>query len=146
MTGEAFRAAAQADPHGFPTAYGPPTSGIKTKEINMIAKYLTVGAFLDSMEHTQYRFVENARKGTVPRVYLPCGTRDGMYRKVLARKELAEQEKVDANCYAERGLQRRPPRPDAFAGRPVPVCLQHDGRVHFHLHRGGGRQPDLPEQ
>lgn len=99
MGAEEFRAAAGRDNKLFPTGYGPANSGIKAKEINMIAKYCNVGAFLDSMEHTQYRFAEAAEKGTIPKVYLPCGTKDPMYGKVRAFQEFAETLHVDGITY-----------------------------------------------
>ncbi|MCD7957151.1 MAG: esterase family protein [Lachnospiraceae bacterium] len=91
-----FRAAAEADRMLFTTGYGPAASGIKPKEINMVAKYPTVGDFLDSPEHTQYTFEKAAKAGTVPKVYLPCGTKDGMYAKVLKLKELAQNLGVES--------------------------------------------------
>ena len=49
----------------------------------MVTKYATVGAFLDSYEHTWDRFKEVAAAGRLPKIYLPCGTEDRMYPKVL---------------------------------------------------------------
>ena len=94
-----FREMAMADKMLFTTGYGPASSGIKPKEINMVAKYPTVGDFLDSAEHTQYRFVEAAKKGQVPKAYVPCGVKDGMYSKVLALKECAEENAVEGITY-----------------------------------------------
>lgn len=90
MPGSEFRAKALADNQAFPTAYGDPKSGIKIKEINMVAKYASVGAFLDSYEHTWDRFREVAAAGRLPKIYLPCGTEDGMYSKVLQFKHYAD--------------------------------------------------------
>jgi putative tributyrin esterase len=86
-----FRARAAADNKAFPTAYGDPASGIKPKEVNMIAKYPSVGDFLDSYEHTWDRFREVVAAGKLPRTYLPCGTEDRMYQKVLAFQQYAKE-------------------------------------------------------
>jgi putative tributyrin esterase len=85
-----FRAKALADNKAFPTAYGDPASGIKPKEVNTIAKYPSVGAFLDSAEHTWDRFGEAVKAGRLPKTYLPCGTDDRMYQKVLRFRAHAE--------------------------------------------------------
>jgi putative tributyrin esterase len=85
-----FRAKALADNKVFPTAYGDPKSGIKIKETNSISKYASVGAFLDSYEHTWDRFREVAAAGRLPNLYLPCGTEDRMYPKVLQFKQYAD--------------------------------------------------------
>ncbi len=91
MSSSEFRAKATADNKAFPTAYGDPASGIKPKEVNMVAKYPSVGAFLDSDEHTWDRFREAAQAGRLPKTYLPCGTEDRMYQKVLRFREYAEE-------------------------------------------------------
>ncbi len=91
-----FREAAEADRMLFTTGYGPASSGIKLKEINMIAKYDTVGDFLDSEEHTWYRFTEAIADGTVPRAYLPCATNDVMCGKVRKLKEIADSNGIDS--------------------------------------------------
>ncbi len=91
MASSEFRAKALADNKAFPTAYGDPKSGIKIKEINMITKYSSVGAFLDSYEHTWDRFREVAAIGRLPKIYLPCGTEDRMHQKVLQFKQYAEE-------------------------------------------------------
>jgi putative tributyrin esterase len=90
MTSGEFRARAIADRTAFPTGYGDPKSGIKIKEINMIAKYPTVGDFLDSYEHTWDRFREAVVAGRLPRIYLACGTDDRSYPKILKFKQYAE--------------------------------------------------------
>ncbi len=86
-----FLAKATADNKAFPTAYGNPASGIKSKEINKIVKYASVGDFLDSYEHTWDRFREAVAVGSLPKVYLPCGTEDVMYQKVLRFREYADE-------------------------------------------------------
>lgn len=90
MTSAEFRARAMADRTAFPTGYGDPKSGIKGKEINMIAKYPTVGDFLDSYEHTWNRFSEVVAAGRLPRIYLACGTEDRSYQKILQFRQYAE--------------------------------------------------------
>jgi putative tributyrin esterase len=91
LTRNEFLAQAMADNKAFPTAYGDPKSGIKVKEINTIAKYPSVGAFLDSYEHTWDRLREVVAAGNLPKVYLPCGTKDMMYPRVLKVKEYTEK-------------------------------------------------------
>ena len=91
MASSEFRAVALADRTAFPSGYGNPKSGIHLKEINMIAKYATVGDFLDSYEHTWDRFREVVAAGTLPRIYLACGTEDRSYQKILQFKQYAEE-------------------------------------------------------
>jgi putative tributyrin esterase len=91
LTRSEFLARAMADNKAFSTAYGDPKSGIKIKEINMIAKYPSVGDFLDSCEHTWDRFREVVAAGRLPKIYLACGTEDRMYQKVLQLKQYAEE-------------------------------------------------------
>ena len=71
MSNEEFRKWVAAHPKEIPAGYGPSEDGIRPKEVNMIAKYPTVGAFLDSCEHTLYRYREAAQKGTLPKFYVP---------------------------------------------------------------------------
>jgi putative tributyrin esterase len=94
-----FRAKASADNKAFPTAYGDPASGIKPKEINMIAKYPSVGAFLDCDEHTWDRFRRVAKAGRLPKTYLPCGTEDRMYQRVLHFQQYAEESGAQGITY-----------------------------------------------
>jgi len=91
LSASEFRAQATADNKAFPTGYGDPKSGIKVKEINMIAKYASVGDFLDSNEHSWDRFREVSVAGRLPKIYLPCGVEDRMYPKVLQFKQYAEK-------------------------------------------------------
>ena len=70
-----FRALATAEPERFPTEYGQPGS-IKRKEINVICRYPTVQAFLDSPECMYRRFPEVVAAGTLPDIYAACGTED----------------------------------------------------------------------
>ena len=76
MSSSEFRARSNVDKKAFPTGFGDPKSGIKIKEINMIAKYPAVGDFLDSYEHTWDRFREAVVASRLPPIYLPCGTED----------------------------------------------------------------------
>lgn len=84
MSGAQFRVMAEANPENIPAGYGPPGAFIHQKEINMISKYSTVGAFLDSPEHTYNRFKEAAENGTLPKAYTPCGTEDRGIKGVKA--------------------------------------------------------------
>lgn len=83
LTGGEFRAKAEREPRAFPAGFGDPAEGIHQKEINMIAKYPTVGEFLDSWECTWSRFGEAAGAGTLPQIYITCGTEDRNYAKLL---------------------------------------------------------------
>lgn len=91
LTRNDFLEQATADNKAFPTAFGDPKTGIKTKEINTIAKYPTVGVFLDSYEHAWDRLREVVAAGKLPKVYLPCGTKDIMYPRVLKVKEYTDE-------------------------------------------------------
>ena len=90
LTGEQFRAMAMADPKRLPTEYGDPAGGIQLKEINMIARYPTVQAYVDSMECTWERFAERVRSGTLPKLLFCCGQEDGAYEKVERFRAYAE--------------------------------------------------------
>ena len=76
---EDFRKLAQSNPKDFPTEYGPPQFGIKLKEINVITKYPTIQAFIDSYECMWERLPELAAAGTMPKTYIACGTEDLFY-------------------------------------------------------------------
>lgn len=89
-SGEEFREKALADPLKFPAGYGDPKAGIHLKEVNMIAKYGTVGDFLDSCEHTGYRVKEAAENGNMPEAYLLCDTGERTYQKVKEFQKQAE--------------------------------------------------------
>ena len=91
----AFRRAAAEDPVTFHAAYGPP-AGLHTKELNLIAKHPTVGDFLDSAEHSRARFIDAAKVGAVPPVYLPGSSGD---RGLLAFKEHTDSLGLDCITY-----------------------------------------------
>ena len=57
----------------------------------MIAKYATVGDFLDSYECTWDRFREVAANGKLPRIYVSCGTEERSYESLLKFKAEAEE-------------------------------------------------------
>jgi putative tributyrin esterase len=86
-----FRAQAVANPQAFPSGYGDPKNGILLKEINMIAKYATVGEFLDSYECTWERFREVAASKKLPQIYIACGTNDRSYEKLIKFQKYAEE-------------------------------------------------------
>lgn len=90
-----FRRAAAEDPVTFHAAYGPP-AGLHTKELNQIAKFPTVGDFLDSIEHSRARFMEAAKSGTIPPVYLPGGSGD---HALMTFKEYADEQGVTCITY-----------------------------------------------
>lgn len=91
----AFRRAAAEDPVTFHAAYGPP-AGLHTKEINLIAKHPTVGDFLDSADSARVRFIEAAKSGSIPPVYLPGSSGD---RALLAFKQYADAQGIDCITY-----------------------------------------------
>lgn len=86
-----FRKLALSDPTAFPTEYGPPGQGIKLKEVNVITKYPTVKAFLDSPECMWRRFPEVVKKGLLPQIYVACGTEDLFYAPTLRFQALVEE-------------------------------------------------------
>lgn len=94
-----FYATAMADRMAFPSGYGNPKNGMLLKEINMIAKYPTVGDFLDSYECSWERFREVAAAGKLPKTYVACGVEDRSYQKVLAFKKFAEELGVNTIVY-----------------------------------------------
>lgn len=91
LTASEFRATVMADRKAFPSDYGDPQNGMLIKEINMIAKYPTVGDFLDSPECTWARFREAALSRSLPPIYVACGTKDRTYPKLLKFQEFAEE-------------------------------------------------------
>jgi S-formylglutathione hydrolase FrmB len=91
LTAGEFRTKAMADRMAFPSGYGNPKNGMLTKEINMIAKYATVGEFLDSYECTWERFRQAAATGKLPKIYITCGTGERSYDKLLRLKEQADE-------------------------------------------------------
>lgn len=91
MTGAAFREYAMAHRTDFPTEYGNPQEGIKPKEINVIAKYPTVQAFLDSPECMFRRFPEVVAAGKLPPMYIACGTEDLFYAPTLRMRDLVQE-------------------------------------------------------
>lgn len=86
----AFRADALANPRAFPTEYGRRDQGIKEKEVNVITKYHTIRAFLDSPECMWRRFPEVAARGDLPQVYAACGSEDLFYEANLRFRELVK--------------------------------------------------------
>lgn len=91
MDSASFRALALADPAAFPTEYGDPTAGIKLKEINVITKYPTIRAFLDSPECMWRRFPEVAAAGELPDIYAACGSKDLFFEPNMRFKRLVEE-------------------------------------------------------
>lgn len=70
----------------FPGVYPP---GYNAKEINMIAKYPTVGDFLDSPENTWDRFIDAVHKGCLPPILVSVGSDDRCLARVEKFKALA---------------------------------------------------------
>ncbi|MCD8014860.1 MAG: esterase family protein [Lachnospiraceae bacterium] len=89
-TSEEFRRAALESPKKFPTEYGSPDAGIKLKEVNVITKYPTIRAFLDSPDCMWRRFPEVVRRGVLPEFYVACGTEDLFYPATERFMELAD--------------------------------------------------------
>ena len=79
LSSEDFRQLALSKPTDFPTEYGPRQFGIKRKEVNVITKYPSVQAFIDSFECMWERLPEVAAAGTMPKTYIACGTEDQFY-------------------------------------------------------------------
>lgn len=90
LTGEEFRRIAMAERTAFPTEYGSAKEGIKPKEINVIAKYPTVQAFLDSPECMYRRFPDVVTSGKLPKMYITVGERDLFYEPTRRFKALAD--------------------------------------------------------
>lgn len=90
MDSRDFRTLALAQPERFPTEYGAP-GGIKRKEVNVICRYPSVQAFLDSPECMYRRFPEVAAAGTLPDIYAACGTEDLFYEPTRRFQALTEE-------------------------------------------------------
>ena len=86
MTSAEFRVEGK-DPVRFPGTYG----GWNFKEINMIAKYPTVGDFLDSPENTWDRYIEAWKGGNLPPMYVTVGSNDRCSARVAEFQALAKE-------------------------------------------------------
>ncbi len=91
MTGEEFRQFALSNRRSLPTEFGNPKEGITLKEINMIARYPTVRAYVDSEECTWNRFPEALAKGTLPPVLFCGGENDLCWPAVLRFQKYADE-------------------------------------------------------
>lgn len=118
-----FRRKALENPVAFPAGYGDPKSGIHTKEVNMICKYPSVGAFLDSCEHTHDRFKERACQGRLPRVYLACDSGERSYGQV--QKFVAFAEKAGAGERIEFRMTDRGVKEYDFCDMALPGMLDY---------------------
>ena len=76
------------DTQRFPGFSG---EGLRPRDLNMIAKYDTVGAFLDSPENTWDRYLEAQKKGNLPPIYVGCGTKDFAFPRYQQFEALAKQ-------------------------------------------------------
>lgn len=65
--------------------------GLRPRDLNMIAKYATVGEFLDSPENTWDRYQEVQKKGILPPIYVGCGTKDFAFSRYQQFEALAKQ-------------------------------------------------------
>lgn len=87
MTSEEFRREG-TDKNRFPGTY---PEGFNRKEINMIAKYRTVGDFLDSPENSWDRYTENVRVGKLPKMFVTVGSEDRCRERVKLFQNLAKE-------------------------------------------------------
>ena len=85
MTSAEFRV------EGFDTTrfHGIYPPGFNQKEVNMIARYPTVGDFLASPENTWDRYLEVFEKGELPQLWVTVGSEDRCTGRVNKFKELA---------------------------------------------------------
>lgn len=89
LTADEFRRKVEKNPELFP---GPNGEGMRQKEINAVAKYPTVGAYLASCENAWDRFAEVAKEGTMPELTVYCGTDDkNVYPRFLRFKQYAKE-------------------------------------------------------
>lgn len=106
LTAEEFRKAAQ-DPILCP---GPNGTGMRTKEVNQVAKYRTVQEFLDSYENIWDRLPEAVAKGNLPRLYFCCGTRDkNVYPRYVRFKEYMDNLGAEATWQEFEGYRHEYP-------------------------------------
>lgn len=76
---------------------GPNGTGMRLKEINQIAKYPTVQAYLDSYENVWDRLAEACREKELPRMYVCCGTKDkNVYPRYLRFRKYIETLGIEA--------------------------------------------------
>lgn len=76
------------DAERFPGTY---PGGFNHKEINMIAKYPTVGDFLDSPENTWDRYIDAVKGGDLPQVFVSVGAEDRCSKRVQKFQALVEE-------------------------------------------------------
>ena len=85
MSSDTFRVEGY-DTTRFTGIYPP---GYNAKVINMIAKFPTVGAFMDSLDNTWDRYLERQAAGKLPNIYVAVGSEDRCTMRVNQFKELA---------------------------------------------------------
>ena len=106
LTAEEFRRIAE-NPLKCP---GPNGTGMRPKEINQVAKYPTVQAFLDSYENAWDRLPEAAAKGNLPRMYICCGTKDpNVYPRYVRFQKYMEQLGVEVEFQEFEGYRHEYP-------------------------------------
>ncbi len=91
MSAGEFRAFCKANPKALPSEYAPPQFGITHKEINMIAKYPSVQAYLDSYECMWERFPALVESGKLPPIRFFCGEEDLACDKVKMFLDYADR-------------------------------------------------------
>lgn len=91
LTSSEFVKLVLLDKTAFPSGFGPPGAGLFQKEINMIAKYQTVGDFLDSYECTWDRFCDVTNFALLPQIFVTCGTEERSFAKLEAFKEVVDR-------------------------------------------------------
>lgn len=96
---ELFRSDALVNPTAYPTEYGARESGIKLKEVNVIAKYPTIRAFLDSPECMWRRFPEVVADGRLPNLYVACGSEDLFYEANLRFRKRVQELGVESKVH-----------------------------------------------
>lgn len=102
LTSAQFREMA-ADPARFP---GPNGTGMRLKEINQVAKYPTVGDFLNSCENAWDRFGDVVKAGKLPKMYVTCGTEDkNVYPRFLRFKKYAKELNADVKFVPVEGFK-----------------------------------------
>lgn len=97
MTSDQFRV------EGFDTTrfHGIYPPGFTKKEVNMIAKYPTVGDFLDSIENTWDRYIEVFDSGKLPQIWVGVGSLDRCTGRVAKFKKLARELGDDKTVFTE---------------------------------------------
>lgn len=89
MSSGEFRRFVEEHPTAISAGYGKPGMSIFQKEVNMVAKYRTVGEYLDSMEHSWYYARTALQEHRLPKVFFPYANNPTGQRAMESFRQIA---------------------------------------------------------